>query len=508
MKFLWSVAWRNLWRHKRRSLITAFAMAIGVALCMSMIAWTDGMYAEMFKVMVEQQLGHVQVHHAAYPGKGLVFDSLEDREALLAEIDGMAGTVAAGPRIDGFALLGGETKSAGGQLIGIDPARHRKVSNVHERMVDGEFLSDDPSKQIIIGYQLAEEIEVGLGDEVVAVTQATDGSTGNDLYTVVGTYKTGDVSMDQFGGFLHIADAEELLYLYDQAHGITVLTEHADDVEAYTLALRAQVSREVPLLVNHDDTGYEYELECPEVVDETVTDEAVDASVDATPDAAAETGKPTITQGTLEAGASMELEDAAGCTLLVDERLRRDLHAESVCVIEGGALDCEAVQVQSWWEASPATAQMMGMSDFTAYFMLAIVFAVAAFGVVNTMMMSVYERTREMGVLRALGLRKGKLVWLVVFESFFLAGLAATIGLAIGGALDWYIVVHGLDFSGSMPDGFSWEGVMLDPVMKGLVRPSSVILPVVAVFVVSILSSLWPAWRATRLQPVTAIREE
>ncbi len=411
MKFLWSVAWRNLWRHRRRSLITAFAMATGVALCMTMIAWTDGMYAEMFKVMVEQQLGHVQVHHPDYPGKSLVFDTLKDREALLARIDGTEGTVAAGPRIDGFALLGGETKSAGGQIVGIDPARHRQVSNVHERMVEGEFLSDAVGQQIIIGYQLAEEIEVGLGDAVVAVTQATDGSTGNELYTVVGTFKTGDVSMDQFGGYIHIADAEALLYLPDQAHGITVLTEDDEQVEAYAAALKEAVGN-------------------------------------------------------------------------------------------------GEVQVQTWWEASPSTAQMMGMSDFTAYFMLAIVFAVAAFGVVNTMMMSVYERTREMGVLRALGLRKGKLVWLVIFESFFLAGLAATIGLVIGGLLDWYIVVYGIDFSGSMPDGFSWEGVMLDPVMKGLVRPSSVILPVLAVFVVSILASLWPAWRATRLQPVTAIREE
>jgi len=411
MKFLWSVAWRNLWRHKRRSLITAFAMAIGVALCMTMIAWTDGMYEEMFEIMVEQQLGHVQIHHPDYPTKGLVFDSLQGRDALMQEIDGLPGTVAASPRIDGFALLGGETKSAGGQVVGIDPARHRQVSNVHERMVEGAFLSDAADHEIIVGFKLAAEIEVGIGDEVVAVTQATDGSVGNDLYRVVGLFKTGDVGMDHSGGYIHIDDAETLLALYDQAHGITVLTDHADNVEFYSAALSAAVAT-------------------------------------------------------------------------------------------------DAVQVQPWWEASPKTAQMMGARDFTAYFLLGIVFAVAAFGVVNTMMMSVYERTREMGVLRALGLRKGKLVWLVVFESFFLAALAAFIGLVIGGLLDWYVVVHGLDFSGSMPDGFSWEGVMLDPVMRGSVRPQGIILTVAAVFIVSILASLWPAWRATRLQPVTAIREE
>ncbi len=411
MKFLWSVAWRNLWRHKRRSLITAFAMAIGVAMCMSMIAWSDGMYDEMFKIMVEQQLGHVQVHHPDYPTKGLVFDALPDRASLLDKIDGLDGTVAASPHIDGFALLGGAKKSAGGQLVGIDPARHRTVSNVHDRIREGRFLSDEAANEIIIGHKLAEDIEVGLGDEVVAVTQATDGSVGNDLYIVVGTFKTGDVGMDQSGGYIHIDDAEDLLALYDQAHGITVLTGDAEQVEAYSKAL-------------------------------------------------------------------------------------------------SGAIVTDGIEVQTWWEASPATAQMMSMRDFVAYFLLGIVFATAAFGVVNTMMMSVYERTREMGVLRALGLSKGKLVWLVVFESFFLAALAATIGLVLGGLADWYLVAYGLDFSGSMPDGFSWEGVMLDPVMKGAVHADGIVITVVAVFLVSVLSSLWPAWRATRLQPVTAIREE
>ena len=411
MKFLWSVAWRNLWRHKRRSLITAFAMAIGVAMCMSMIAWSDGMYDEMFKIMVEQQLGHVQVHHPDYPTKGLIFDALPERGDLLAKIDGLEGTVAASPHIDGFALLGGATKSAGGQLVGIDPARHRSVSSVHERIREGNFLSDEASNEIIIGYKLAEEIEVGIGGEVVAVTQATDGSVGNDLYTVVGLFKTGDVFMDRSGGYIHIADAEDLVALYDHAHGITVLTGDAEQVETYSAAL-------------------------------------------------------------------------------------------------SGVIAQEGIQVQPWWEASPMTAQMMSMRDFVAYFLLGIVFALAAFGVVNTMMMSVYERTREMGVLRALGLSKGKLVWLVVFESFFLAALAATIGLILGGLADWYLVAHGLDFSSSMPEGFSWEGVMLDPVMKGAVHAEGIILTVAAVFIVSILSSLWPAWRATRLQPVTAIREE
>lgn len=409
MWFLWSVAWRNLWRQKRRSMITAFAMATGVALCMSMIAVTDGMYTDMFEVMVEQQLGHVQVHHPDYPARGLVFDTLADRSMLIEKIEAVPGTVAVSPKLAGFGLLGGEDKSVGGLLVGVDPVRDAAVSPVQSRIQQGRYLAEAAAHEIIVGHQLAEEIEVGLGGSVVAVTQATDGSVGNDLYTVVGIYRTGDVMMDNSGGFIHIDDAAALLWLEDQAHGLTVLTDHADHVEAFSVALR----------------------------------EAVGA---------------------------------------------------------------DGVEVQAWWEASPATAEMMSMRNVSAFVMLGIVFTVAAFGVINTMLMSVYERTRELGVLRALGLRPGKLIQLVVLESFFLAALASGIGLVFGGLLDWYLVVHGLDFSGGAPDGFSFEGIMLDPVMYGEVNPSSIVLTVGAVFIVSVVASLWPAWRAARLQPVTALR--
>ncbi len=411
MKMLWSIAWRNLWRQRRRSLITAMAMAMGVALCMSMICISDGMYTDMFEVMVEQRLGHVQLHHPAYPAKSLVFDTLQGRDALIERVEAVPGTVAVSPRIVGFGLLGGEAKSVGGMLLGIDPARDAAVSPLKGRVKEGRYLADDAAHEIILGHALAEEIEVGLGDSVVAVTQATDGSVGNDLYTVVGTYKTGDVMMDQSGGYIHITDAEALLWLEDQAHGITVLTDHADHVEAFSVVVREAVAG--------DD-----------------------------------------------------------------------------------------VEVQAWFEADPQTAEMMGMRDATAIIFLGIVFTVAAFGVINTMLMSVFERTRELGVLRALGLRPGKLIQLVVLESFFLAALSSGIGLVLGGLLDWYLVVHGLDFSGGAPDGFSFEGIMLDPVMMGEVNPGPIVLTVAAVFIVSVIASLWPAWRAARLQPVTAIRAD
>ena len=132
------------------------------------------------------------------------------------------------------------------------------------------------------------------------------------------------------------------------------------------------------------------------------------------------------------------------------------------------------------------------MQDLAAFITLGIVFMVAGFGVVNTMMMSVFERTREFGVLRAIGIRPGRLVAMVVIEGMLLAIVAGTIGLTLGGLLDAYLITYGLDLSADTPEGFEFAGVVFEPILYGAFR----IEPVIATLA------------AARLNPVDAIREE
>ena len=123
-------------------------------------------------------------------------------------------------------------------------------------------------------------------------------------------------------------------------------------------------------------------------------------------------------------------------------------------------------------------------------------------------LIDVFERTRELGVLRALGMRPLRMISLILLESVGLAFLAATIGLVLGAALDGWIVTSGIDFSGTLEEGYEFNGVILDPVIKGVVRARPIVLIVTAVFVVTLVASLWPAYRAARLRPVEAIRAE
>jgi len=420
MRFLLKVAWRNVWRQKRRSLITAAAMAVAVGLCMAIIAINDGSMQMMFELMVEQQTGHVQVHHRDYPSSREMFDTLPKGQQVLARVTDMPQTRAAGGRLKAFGLAGGADKSTGVQLVGIDPERERSLTPLHERIKEGQFLSAERSHQVLLGVGLAKELSLGVGDELVVITQAADGSMGNDLYQVAGLYRSGSVLMDRGGLYMHLEDLQELLVMPGQIHEVILLARDDKNLAAYAEAVQSAL----------------VESELMSVSDEDLT------------------------------------------------------------------------EVTPWWVASPTTDEMLKMTDASSGFILGIVFLVSGFGILNTMLMSVFERTRELGVLMALGLRRSRLIIMIVFESVFLAGIAAVAGAVLGGALDFYLVTYGLDFSGSMEEGFSFSGVVFDPVFKGKVRAKGIVMTMGALFSIAVLASLWPAWRAAGLRPADAIHED
>jgi putative ABC transport system permease protein len=401
-----AIAWRNLWRQSRRTLITASAMAVGIALCMSMIALSDGLYAQMFDVMVTRKLGHVQVHHHDFPGRRLLYDTVPQEK--FDAISATAGVTAATARLFGYGLVSSEETSAGGQIIGILPDREQSVSLLEEKLTAGRLLSGEPTLQSVIGSGLADTLEAEVGTVLVIVTQASDGSMTNELSEVVGIVRTGDEGIDRAGVYMHLSDAQALFALPDQVHEILVLGADPAQSSALASAVRA-----------------------------------------------------------------VESEDL----------------------------------VRTWVEADPTAAQMMGMQNVGSGILLGVVFSVAALGVLNTMLMSVFERTRELGLMAALGLNPAQVMRLILTESVLLAAIAVVLGGLLGAVLDGLLVVYGLDMSGSGGEGFSMQGMQFDPVIKGVVRPVGVIATLACVFIVSILAAFWPALRAARLRPVEAMRQ-
>ena len=408
--FLLTVAWRNLWRHRRRSLITASAMGLGMALCMFTIALTDGMYAQMFDVMVTQNLGHAQIHHPDYPAKKGLHDTVPGASALVGRLDQLPQVRGLTPRLFGFALAGGADKSSGVRLIGVQPAREEAVTHASKRVVGGRFLADDVAQEAVLGDELMDELKLDLGEQIVVIGQSAMGAMASDLYTIVGTVHTGSTAIDRGAVYLHQSDLQDFLDLPDQVHEIVVVGDDAELAPALAASIQG------------------------------VTDPA----------------DPPL--------------------------------------------------VRTWTEADPQAAQMLGMQDASKVIMLGIVFSVAALGVLNTMLMAVFERTRELGVMRALGLTPSQLLRLVLVEAVLLTTLSAAVGLVLGAALDWWVITEGINFAGADGKGMTYQGITLDPIIRGVFDPTGVVLTLVMMFGISVAAAIWPAIRAARLQPVDAMR--
>jgi putative ABC transport system permease protein len=404
-----TIAWRNLWRQGRRTLITAVAMGIGVAMSLAMYAFSDGMMRMMYTVVVDQQLGHVQVHHPDYPARKALHDTISGAGARLVALDELKPRAMTG-RLFGFGLVSAGEQTEGGQVVGVVPSREAGFGVVDDRVVSGRYLEDGKTGEAVIGAGLAKKLGVEVGGEIVLVTQAADGSLGNALFAVVGVFRSGDSMLDRGGVQVNLADLQEVLVLPDALHEILLLSHDEEQVDP----LSAQVR---------------------------------------------------------------------------------------------GALADEGLLVQTWGEASPMTWQMMQSVDAQMGISIFIVLALASLGVLNTMLMAVFERTRELGVLMAVGMRPRQVVGLVVAESVLLGALASAAGAVMGAGLIWYLVNHGISFAVDDDKGLDFMGVAFDSVVKGRFRPERLVTVIGLVMAVSVVAALWPAWRAARLQPVDAIRD-
>ena len=401
-----ALAWRNIWRHTRRSLITVAAMSLGAAMCMPMMAMMEGMFSTMFDVAITQQSGHVRVEHPDYPETLSMFDTLQGAESMLGDLEALPESAAVTWRAYGAGLLGTEDKSVGAQLIGVDPVREIAVSPTEGMLDQGAWLS--APGQILLGHGMAKELGAALGDEVVIMTQAADGSIGAGAYEVIGTMRSGNKMRDKQGAWMSLADLQELLYIDDQVHEVVLLASGGKD----------------------------------------------------------------------------------GVSAL----------QEQVTAVAGGDR-----LVRSWQQAQPQMAEMLKSGEAQSMIMLGIIFFLAGFGVLNTMLMSVFERTRELGVMMALGTRPGKLVQLIIIESLLLAIVGAIIGGLLGGGLDYLMCTSGINLGYGDLD---LNGVVFPERIKGIFHPNQVVMVLASMMLVTVLASLWPAWRAARLNPVQAMKAD
>lgn len=214
------IAWRNLWRNWKRTAITftgvSFSTAVLVASYALMIGWT----AVMEKSVTDLSVGEVQIHHRDYRAERSLYDTVAEPQAIL-DMAASAG-IAASARSFGYGLLSSGAKSAGAQFWGVSPEAERSVSDLADNLLEGTFLSDSPSRTVVLGRKLARTLGSGVGSELVVVVQAADGSLGNELFTVAGILKGVGEGLDRSLAIIHRSDFEELFVFPGKVHQISL----------------------------------------------------------------------------------------------------------------------------------------------------------------------------------------------------------------------------------------------------------------------------------------------
>jgi ABC-type lipoprotein release transport system permease subunit len=400
------MAWRNMWRNWRRTLIASIAIVLGLVLLIFMDALMRGSDQAIFGNAVRLYGGNVQIHAPGFRDRAsrLPLIPLDDADMVVEIVRAQPEVVAVSKRISTGGMVGSGEGAYPVSITAIEPESEAPVSLVAENIIQGRFLTGDDGDAILIGQEMANLLNVGVGDRVVLLGKRKDESMRQRSMTVVGIFNLGMGDAEKGLVYINLPTAQTLYNLRDQETEVTISL--------------AQVGQESALIANLQPDLSNYEVD------------------------SFDTLRPEI----------------------------RELLAQKSAFIA-----------------------VIGF----------IVLLMAGIGILNLMLMAVYERTREMGVLAALGVKGRQLMGLFLLEGMFIG----VIGAVIGCMLSWLLVLAvgqvGIDYS--MAQGTGELTALIGNRLYPSIPLTNVVFYGIAVVFIAALASLIPAWQASRKQPAESL---
>ncbi len=398
------IAFRNIFRQRRRSILTALSMFGGFFLSAFFIGFSDGSYNNIIDMFTKNSLGHIQIHESTYLSNPSLYKTIDNFEVIRKKLSQIDKIDSFTPRIFSAGIVSVGEKSSGVKIIGIDPSKEIKTSNFDKKIVSGRVFSSEKVKEVIIGKGLAKILKASLNEELVVISQGADGSIANDAYKIVGFSKSGNDMEDRITMYIPLLEARELLALEGRVHEIAI----------------------------------------------TVSD----------------------------------LSGVADVT----DTIRKSIGSDKLSV------DPWQVFAKSFYNAMQA--DVAGM-----WVMLLIIMFVVAIGVLNTVLMSVLERRREFGVLKAIGTKPLDIIKLILTEINILAMICIALGTIAGLGINYYFSKHGI----SMPEPITYGGMKFQ-YMTSEINLRSFLIPTFTVLLSASIVGLFPAIKAARTDPAKAMR--
>lgn len=397
------LAWRNLWRNRRRTIIMLAAISMGVWAMIFMTAMLRGMVDGMVEDGLRVLPGHVQMHNPLYRDDPSIENSVEEPsgELLAALNSGEVSGWSARLRIP--AMISSERDNRGVILLGVDPGQELAVGFDPASIVEGRFLEDPADTGLVLGQKLVERLETRLGKRVVVMSQDPDNNVADRGFRIVGIYRAN-------------LEAQEMGFIY--AGRNTVQEMLGVEGLISELAVEGPDSRDVDGLVE---------------------------------------------------------------------------------LVRGAAP--EDTEVLGWQDLDEYLGLMVGLMDGFVLVFMVVIFLALSFGLINTLMMAVFERVREIGLMQALGMKPSSILYQVLLESMVLLALGLFVGNALGLAT-LLPLMGGIDLSG-VAEGLEMAG--MSSTLYPALYFSDFLLASIVVIVLGLVTSLLPAWRASQYRPVEAI---
>lgn len=217
------ISWRNLWRNPRRAAITCAAVALTTAILIASYGLMEGMIIHSLQNACNLFIGEAQVHHPDYLARRSLYKVIEDPAPIMERLS--KNDIPAAARAFGFGLAAHGVKSAGVSFWGVDPDREKSSFDLAKYLEHGTWLSEKPDKGLVLGKKLARSLDVKVGDEIVVVVQAADGSLGNDLFFVAGILKSAGDAVDRDAAIMHRKDFGDIFVMPSGAHEIAANTK-------------------------------------------------------------------------------------------------------------------------------------------------------------------------------------------------------------------------------------------------------------------------------------------
>jgi len=401
MMQLFKMAFRDLGRNKRRSILSSLAVAVGMSLLLLMASVLEGEMRGAIQNTIQLQSGHLQVRAMDYDENKVSLkweDMIANPQQVIDKLMTLPQVKLATPRLIASGIVTLKDNSKGVQVIGIDPSN--KANQVFRQgMIAGDFLKPDDREGIIIGKPLAEKFNMQVGDQVSLLINRSSGDTDEQLFTVRGVYSTNTTSYDENTIFMPLPKAQTFAGAENHASLIFIMLQEQSQAEAVAAALQG--------------SGY---------------------------------------------------------------------------------------QIRTWIDMNEFVLQL---EDFAGAYMAVlylIVLGITATVVVNTLVMAVFERTREIGILSAIGMKGGRIMSMFLTEATLLATGGVIGGMLLGGLVVAYFAKYGIYLG-----DYGVTGVLLGDTIYTYLTMQDALWLIIATYVITLIASLYPATLAARMEPVEAL---